>query len=90
MSEPEPQQICSKCGQEAALPGQRWGRKCRAAYARERRKATVRVPGEFVVRGTLDANGRVRVAAVRKAQGRLAKTETRRQSAAATGKAAKL
>lgn len=68
------QRICGRCGKEPALKGQRWGRNCKAAYARARTKGWVLVPREFVRRGTLDAKGRVRVAALRKARKRLNKT----------------
>ncbi len=34
-----PPPMCTKCGQEPRAPRQRWGRACRIAYARERRKA---------------------------------------------------
>lgn len=73
ITEQKPPPMCSKCGAEPAAPGQRWGRKCRAESAKKRRKETVRVPREFVVRGTLDANGRVRAAALLKARKRTRK-----------------
>lgn len=30
--------VCSKCRNEPAAPGQRWGRKCATLYAREYRR----------------------------------------------------
>lgn len=31
--------LCTKCQNEPRIPGQRWGRKCRAEYMRDWRKA---------------------------------------------------
>lgn len=62
---------CAKCGAEPRAKGQRWGRQCRAAYEKKRRRGRVFVPREFVRRGTLDERGRVKAARVLKARKRL-------------------
>lgn len=33
--------VCSKCRQEPRVPGQRWGKKCRAAYMRDLRRRQI-------------------------------------------------
>jgi hypothetical protein len=39
---------CARCDQEPAVPGQRWGKKCRAAYNKKWRKQMVSVPREML------------------------------------------
>jgi hypothetical protein len=58
---------CATCKRRPRRRGQRTCKVCHAAAERVRRAGKVLVPRGLVPRGTFDARGRVRLAAIRRA-----------------------